>query len=269
MAGTSGPVRPAVHSHGPRAGELRLGWVTVAGVILQPLLDLVLPRDCAGCAAPDVALCPPCRAQVEAPARWVAAGDMLRPVACCGRYEGAVAHLVHRWKDGGRRDLTPVLGAALARAVRLLPGVVPGAVTGVAPDRPVQVVPVPSAPGAVRRRGGDLVADLTRDAARRVPGARAAPVLRQVRRIADQAGLGAGERARNVSGAFGFTRRGARRPGQPCIVVDDVVTTGASLAEAVRVLRSGGWDVLGVATVCATPRHHPRRADPSDDRCRV
>ncbi|MFN8079512.1 MAG: phosphoribosyltransferase family protein [Kineosporiaceae bacterium] len=230
-------------------------------MILQPLIDLVLPRDCAGCAAPDVALCPPCRARVEAPARLLPAVAGRPAVAWCARYEGTTAHLVHGWKDAGRRDLTPLLGAALARAVGLIP------VAGSA--RPVLLVPVPSAPGAVRRRGAELVADLARDAARRLPGARAAPVLRQVRRTADQAGLGAGERARNVSGAFGFTRRGARRSGQPCIVVDDVVTTGASLAEAVRVLRAGGWQPLGAATVCATPRHHPRRADPSDDRCRV
>jgi predicted amidophosphoribosyltransferase len=123
-------------------------------------------------------------------------------------------------------------------------------------------VPVPSSARSRRARGADVAALLAARTARQVRCAgaavRVARVLRQRRRVDDQAGLGAGARARNVAGAFAL--RGGFSPG-PCrlppgavvVVVDDVVTTGASAAEACRVLQGAGAVVLGVAAVAWTP----------------
>jgi predicted amidophosphoribosyltransferase len=79
--------------------------------------------------------------------------------------------------------------------------------------------------------------------------------LRQRRRVSDQAGLGARGRAANVAGAFAVRRPllGGLRAGARVVVVDDVVTTGASAAEAVRVLRAHGAVVLGVSAIAWTP----------------
>jgi len=234
---------------------------------VRPLLELVLPLDCAGCGLADVPLCPACALALAVPARPAALGPVQRAllpgleITTCARYEGTVARLVHAWKDGGRLDLAGPLAAALARAVEALEA--PAAV----------LVPVPSARAAVRRRGEDVVADLARRSAR-LPTGRAgarqvATPLRQVRRIADQAGLGAQRRADNVRGAFA-ARAAPSGTGDAlryCVVVDDVLTTGASAGEAVRALRAAGWWVAGVATVCATPRHHPGHGDPPSDGC--
>jgi len=74
-----------------------------------------------------------------------------------------------------------------------------------------------------------------------------------VRDVADQAGLDAGQRARNLAGALRV--RAWRGPAPPVVVVvDDLVTTGASLAEAARALCAGGLPVLGAAVVAATGR---------------
>jgi predicted amidophosphoribosyltransferase len=99
-----------------------------------------------------------------------------------------------------------------------------------------------------------------------------APLLRPARRVADQSGLGAGERASNLRGAFVAVRPDRRlpppgtspRPGRPAgtpssLVVDDVVTTGATLAEAARALRAAGVPVGGAAAVLATPARYPTR----------
>jgi predicted amidophosphoribosyltransferase len=127
----------------------------------------------------------------------------------------------------------------------------------------VLLVPVPSAPRATRVRGADVVALLATVASRRLRArgrpVRAARLLRQSRRVSDQAGLGARGRAANVAGAFAVRRPLLRGipAGARVVVVDDVVTTGASAAEAVRVLRGHGVVVLGVAAVAWTPLRRP------------
>ena len=87
------------------------------------------------------------------------------------------------------------------------------------------------------------------------PALRVAPVLRHVRRVEDQSGLGTVERRGNLAGALSVIPlwhsviRGRR-----CLLVDDVVTTGATFAEAARALRAAGaGSVLG-ASLAATQR---------------
>jgi predicted amidophosphoribosyltransferase len=175
-----------------------------------------------------------------------------------------VRGLVLAYKERGVIGLGRVLGAALGEAVvaaladrTVLP------VAGRAP--PVLLVPVPSRPRARRERGHDPVAGLASRAARqvraeRVP-VRAADVLRHVRSVADQSTLDATARRANLAGALGVPARARSHcDGRLVVVVDDVVTTGATLAEAARALRSAGAVVLAAATVAATPRRLPSDA---------
>ncbi|MFI5100726.1 MAG: phosphoribosyltransferase family protein, partial [Actinomycetes bacterium] len=111
-----------------------------------------------------------------------------------------------------------------------------------------------SRPAVVRSRGHDPTARIAAAAARRLgPGVRVARLLRQGRRVADQAGLDAQARARNLACALRVRGRPAGAE-LPVVVVDDLVTTGASLAEAARALRGHGFVVLGAAVVAATAR---------------
>lgn len=228
--------------------------------LVEPLLDLVLPIECGGCATPGPGLCRTCRAEFAVPAALL--GDHRGPlaglpVAAGPAYAGPVARVIGSWKDDGRRDLAPLLADVLADSVAAVAAVASGA-----RRRPLRLVPVPSARGAMRRRGEDVVRRLAVLAADRLAGARgvdASAVLCQVRPVADQAGLGQGPRRANVEGAFGLGRRHVRRLAgldADLVVVDDVVTTGASAAEAVRALGCHGLSVIGVATVCHTPRRH-------------
>ncbi|HEY6737982.1 MAG TPA: phosphoribosyltransferase family protein, partial [Actinopolymorphaceae bacterium] len=181
----------------------------------------------------------------------------LPPVWAVATYGGAVRRAIVAHKERGRTALTRPLGAALARAIGTALGAAPE------PGESVTVVPVPTSRSAVRRRGYDPLALLTRAAVRtwRHPGElRAGPRrlagLGIVRPTADQAGLDALARAANLAGAFAVPERlRARVAGRPVLLVDDVVTTGATLAEASRALTAAGARVIGAAVVAATPRN--------------
>ncbi len=222
------------------------------------LLDLVVPLGCAGCSqrCDGHIVCARCAPALDVRAHLVTpvpAPDGLPPVAAVGAYDGVLRALVLSHKEDGRLALARPLGLALARAVAFQLVAAGGGA------RPVALVPVPSRRPATRRRGHDPLRRITAVAAGSLSSAgvdaRVAPVLQVRRAVADQAGLGAAQRQANLAGALGLRPGLAPRlSGRLVVLVDDVVTTGSTLAEAARALRVAGVPVLGAAVVCATRR---------------
>jgi predicted amidophosphoribosyltransferase len=235
----------------------------VGRAAIAALADLVLPRTCAGCGVPGRALCRVCalllaRPRPAAPRRFPWG---FPPTVAAGAYAGPVRPAVLAFKERGRSELAVPLGAALALAVVALVTAVPGPLPSVA------LVPIPSSREALRSRGRDHVRELT---ARAVMELRAAGVpaaesrlLRRRGRARDSAGLSTAQRRANLAGTF---ERSADLPaGALLILVDDVVTTGATLTEAASVLAADGPEdgspVLA-AVVATTPRSDvARRSD--------
>ncbi|MEU8464833.1 phosphoribosyltransferase family protein [Streptomyces sp. NPDC029003] len=225
----------------------------------QELAGLVLPSDCAGCGAARRVLCDGCRGalsggragRVRPAARR--AGPVGLPVVVAGAaYEGAVRAVVLAHKERGALPLAGPLGAALAAAVLRADGEGEGGGAG-----ELALVPVPSARPTLRARGHDPARRVALAAAARLRAggvpARVAPVLRLRRPVADQAGLGARERLENLAGALRVCAGGTRAvEGARIVVVDDVITTGATLAEAARALRAAGLRVRAAAVVAAS-----------------
>ena len=217
-------------------------------------LDLALGSVCAVCGRPGRALCAGCRTELPRGASEVRPEPCpygLLPVRAAGEYTGALRALVLAHKERRRLALAAPLGDLVAQAVTSLLRDL-----GAEASRSVLLVPVPSSRAVVAARGHDPLLRTGRRAtaalrARGVP-ARLVPLLRQVSRPLDQSGLTAEQRRANVADRFGV--RPVPVPRGDLVVIDDVMTTGATLREAQRALEHAGHAALGAATVAATRR---------------
>jgi predicted amidophosphoribosyltransferase len=201
---------------------------------LSDALAFVLPVECAGCGRDDVSMCDDCRALLVPHARTRALADGT-PVWSGLELDGVVAAALRALKEDGRTSVAAALAPAVRAAASQLP---PGA----------RAVPVPTSRAAFRRRGYRVAELLARRA-----GLHPVRALRSARPVADQRALGREERRRNVAGSM----RSGPVEGWRVVVVDDVVTTGATLEEACRALRARGARVVGAVTAAATPRRLP------------
>jgi predicted amidophosphoribosyltransferase len=230
--------------------------------VFTTLLDLLFPIDCAGCGRPGRSLCAACGAVLAVPRahRPDPCPPALPPIAVCADYAGPARSALLAYKERGRRDLTGPLAAALCASVRQLLAGTP-VPHGPGPPR-VWLIPVPSRRAAARARGGDHMLRLTRACVPALAAvgirAGAAPWLRVGRRVRDSAGLSATGRAANVAGAFELSvrhRAGELAGGEATLVLlDDLVTTGSTVAEAVRALGCADLEVAAIAAIAGTAR---------------
>lgn len=200
------------------------------------LSELVLPRKCAGCGFSGEMLCEACRvALAQPPQRVFPNASALVPVFSMGPYAGPHRDVVLSMKERRHMAVRPFVGAVLEAGLTYLEA------RGEIPPRCV-LVPAPTRASSARARGGDPVAQMCRATGRQVHD-----VLALREETADQSGLDESARKANLAGAV---RVQGAPPGR-VIVVDDVVTTGATLQASVAVLLAAGADVAACLTLCA------------------
>ncbi|MEU8814961.1 ComF family protein [Actinoplanes sp. NPDC048796] len=227
--------------------------------VLADLADLILPSPCAGCAAERVPLrrgaCADCAARLEAlrPFRTAPTPPPpgMPPCVAVGAYAGPLRGALLAYKERGRHRLARPLGALLATAV-----------AGLAPRRgPVVLVPVPSTAAAARERHGDHMTRLAAHAVRRLRAAGwDADVSHPLEALPrpDSTSLSVSDRRAAAESSLrirrariGFPRHATPRKGT-LVVVDDIVTTGATLAVVTGRLEEAEMQVTGAAVLAAT-----------------
>lgn len=227
----------------------RSAWRRRGAELTTALLDLVLPAHCVGCNAVIEAhelLCPACApalVAVERACRRCGAADA--PAPRCGPCEATPPPFERAWAPwlyGGPlalaiRQLKYHDATYLLRPLgRLLPALEGGAEGSRA--APLLVVPVPLHRDQLVRRGYNQAALLARELARRARAPIDYRALLRVRATRPQVALGRGARERNVAGAFRACPERVR--GRHLVLVDDVITTGATAAACARALRRAG-----------------------------
>lgn len=212
---------------------------------MRTLLDLILPAACGGCGRAGTTWCAACAAVLAGPpVRVRPRTDPGVPCWALAPYAGPAGSAVLAIKERGRRDLAAPLGLALARGLAQLR----------ARDRPLILVPAPSRRAAARGRGGDPVSHVARIATGWLRDCRAVPVLRVWRGVHDSVGLSPGERRHNLRGRVwvgsDVRMRTEWSPKHEVVVVDDVLTTGATATESVRALEGAGLPVVAFFGTC-------------------
>lgn len=226
-------------------------------------LDMVLPPRCLSCGLPVTeigTLCGPCWKGLtflsapccltcgipfvyEVPEETLCGQCQRRPprydrARAVLRYDAASRRLVIAFKYADRTDAAPVFAAWLHRAA-----------DGMLDGRPL-LMPVPLHRARLRARRYNQAALMTARLARIAQLDWSADGLVRTRRTRSQGRLGADERRRNVGGAFALSAAGrAAVPGRRVVLIDDVLTTGATVEACARPLRAGGAQAVDVLTL--------------------
>ncbi|BBX06532.1 ComF family protein [Mycolicibacterium aichiense] len=203
------------------------------------MLDLILPLECGGCGAPSTKWCDACantlNVHTDEPHLVTPRIDPGVPVFALGRYVGPRRQAIVALKEHGRRDLVAPFARALALGIHHLEtwGIL---------DTPFTIVPAPTRALAARRRGGDPVLRIANEATRQNHNIAVVRALKTRAMVRDSVGLTVADRERNLAGRIAL----AKRVTGDVLLVDDIVTTGATAREAVRTLREFGVNVTGV-----------------------
>lgn len=198
------------------------------------LLDVLLPRGCAGCDKPDEVLCGDCQDLFAHSLAHALPGSVLGQSFAAAHYAGAARHAILAWKDHDDVELDrPFADVAAALAERCGLGQW---------SRPLVVVPAPSSRASMRRRGRRHIAPLSHAVAETL-GAEERPCLTSSAARKSVQTSSARQRASRAEGSLTVIP-GTSLAGMDVVIVDDIITTGSTMRQCAAALREAGARVV-------------------------
>lgn len=192
------------------------------------LLNIILPTPCVICSKLGAPLCKKCGENFQIDFKYIDLSGV-RGFAI-SEYSVEAASIINNLKEKGITSLTPFIAAF---AKRFWPEDLQDAI----------LVPVPSSPSNAKKRGFSHTSLIAKALVRQLPGLRTRELLRSKAKRLDQVGLSPRQRVENLQGAFRAELRGFRDEGRSIVLVDDVLTSGATMSEAIACLRASGLEV--------------------------
>ncbi len=202
---------------------------------IEALSQLLFPIRCFGCNEIGLSICSSCRREWH-PHYYSTHISQLR-VHSAVLYSATASKILLAAKENGLKGADALIIDAIVHVL----------LQGNFDKHNIRLVPIPSLASARRRRGRSFIVDIVGSISLRT-GYPVSDSLELVRKVRDQSGLHACARARNMQGAFAL-KTGAYPRGD-LILIDDVVTTGATLCEAARALTNQGFRPLAAVTAC-------------------
>ena len=210
------------------------------------LSEILFPSRCIGCSRLGISICSDCRTNWHPHIyrREISVLGVNYPVFSAVQYSPIASRVLLSAKESQIAAADQLISQALRHSFKLFINRF-GSGT---------LVSVPSRKSATRKRGRDFLKEITLDLANEMKLPAAFP-LSHHRKVRDQSQLNFEERSQNISGALEVSSHfsALNAPGNiapKLIVIDDLITTGATLVEAIRALRTAGFSVLGAVTSC-------------------
>ncbi len=202
------------------------------------ILQLLYPERCVGCSGSSGLLCKQCSREWSRPIHNRIENI---PLVSSAYYSRSISHIVLRAKENNDSRARRVLANSIATFI----------------ENESIVIPIPSSKSSNRRRGYDHALLLAREVARLCEST-VWNGLYVTRRVKDQTALSHAQRFTNLSGSYALSQQIiGNAPSQKIVLIDDLVTTGASLREALRVLRGAEIAPKAAISACIATHHLP------------
>jgi len=205
--------------------------------VFAPLKELLFPIHCFGCKAIGIEICSNCRRYWN-PHFYIQTISELKVYSAI-RYSPVAKSILLGAKENSYAVADKLMVDALMNCLHRLPSQV---------LRDATLMPIPGSKRAIRKRGRDFILELTKEVSIK-SGIPMISGMQIERRLLDQSGLSAVDRKRNIYGAFTLDKNVQGISGE-ILLVDDLVTTGATLLEAKRALNVSGFSVNQAITAC-------------------
>ena len=210
---------------------------------MKNMAELIFPSRCIGCSQLGISICSLCRKSWHPHIyhRDLSILSQTYPVVSAVKYSPIASKVLLSAKESGQSAADQLLISAISHALTFFTKKY-----GVG-----DLVGIPSRKSATRKRGRNFMVEITKSVAI-AESIKVLDILQHTRSVRDQSQLDSEQRSRNIAGALTASKNSSKLDSHgntgPLIIVDDLITTGATLAEAIRALRTAGYAVIGAVT---------------------